>query len=206
MPMTGAPNTTTLTFSGKTLDFANPKAKAIDIVDIAHGLAGENRFNSQIRRFFSVAEHSVLVAIRVEEIGRPDLAFAALLHDAPEAYTRDIVKPLKVLLGPGYQRITGQLEKAIGKRFGVDPALFKDAVVKAADDHVYEIEAAHLQRGMEADRLGVRILYEGPHAWSAPWPIGLQADAAQALFEMHFKRLSERAAAAGWLSPAKGTG
>lgn len=198
------PSTTTLTFSGRTLDFADPKPEAIDIIDIARGLGGESRFNSQIVRFYSVAEHSVLVAMRLEEVGRADLALPGLLHDAHEAYTRDVSKPFKEVIGDAYDRAVAPLNRAIAVRFGLPSDVFEagDAkrVIKKADLHIFEIESAHLQRGMRADRAGERILYDGPEAWTAPWPIGLDADSASALFEMHFRRINERALNAGWLA------
>lgn len=59
--------------------------------DVAHALANIGRFNGHTRRFYSVAQHSVLVSVLVDD----DLAAAALLHDAGEAYLGDMTAPVR---------------------------------------------------------------------------------------------------------------
>jgi 5'-deoxynucleotidase YfbR-like HD superfamily hydrolase len=49
-----------------------------------------------------------------------ELKPAALLHDAAEAYTGDIIKPLKVLLGTPLLRIENALKRAIAEKFEID--------------------------------------------------------------------------------------
>ena len=82
------------TRSGRRLYLQNPNAGQIHIDDIAHGLAHQCRFNGQTNKFYSVAQHSVMVA----SILPPELRLAGLLHDAAEAYLGDSVQPLKELL------------------------------------------------------------------------------------------------------------
>jgi len=50
------------TFTGKRFDVLNPDPNLIDPIDIANGLAKESRFSGQCRGFYSVAQHSVLMA------------------------------------------------------------------------------------------------------------------------------------------------
>ena len=111
-------NTTNLsitTHSGRQVNLLNPQYSQIDISDIAHGLAYQCRFNGQTSRFYSIAQHSLMVASIL-----PDhLKLAGLLHDAAEAYVGDVVQPLKMLL-PDYQAIENRFTQAIGQRFGVD--------------------------------------------------------------------------------------
>jgi hypothetical protein len=88
------------TFTGKAFYFDTPHVSTIDIEDIAHSLAMQCRFNGHTRAFYSVAEHSVRVSWAVEaasagQVGAVELALWALLHDASEAYTGDVVLPLK---------------------------------------------------------------------------------------------------------------
>lgn len=103
------------TRSGRRLYIQNPIAAQIDIEDIAHGLANQCRFNGQTSNFYSVAQHSVIVA----SILPPELKLAGLLHDASEAYLGDIVQPLKELL-PEYSIIESKFNNVIGQRFNVD--------------------------------------------------------------------------------------
>jgi hypothetical protein len=80
-------------------DFASPQIGDVHIRDVAHALATLPRFNGHPDERYSVGQHSLLVHhIVCDELGRPDLARAALLHDASEAFTGDIIRPLKRLL------------------------------------------------------------------------------------------------------------
>ncbi|MGY2800366.1 uncharacterized protein ACVWV0_004642 [Ewingella americana] len=114
------------TFSGQHLDFSNPNVLAFNITDIAQGLSHECRFAGQISDFYSVAQHSVLCSMIVP----PAFALEALLHDAVEAYCKDIPAPLKRLL-PDYQRIEDSMDRLIREKY--DLPLQMSSVVKEAD-------------------------------------------------------------------------
>jgi hypothetical protein len=114
------------TRSGRRLYLHNPSPSQILIDDIAHGLAHQCRFNGQTNQFYSVAQHSVIVA----SILPPELKLAGLLHDAAEAYLGDIVQPLKELL-PEFAQIESRFANVIGERFKVD--LTHNELVKKAD-------------------------------------------------------------------------
>ena len=79
------------TFTGRLFDPFNPDPALIDLRDIAHALGNICRFGGHSRRYYSVAEHSILVASLVPE----PLRLPALLHDAAEAYLGDIITPIK---------------------------------------------------------------------------------------------------------------
>lgn len=114
------------TFLGNRFYPLTPRIDHIAIEDIAHGLAYQCRFNGQTHEFYSVAQHSLIVASLVPT----DLRLAALLHDAAEAYLGDMVKPLKVLM-PAFAAIEDQVSAMIASAFGVD---FSDyAPIKRAD-------------------------------------------------------------------------
>lgn len=114
------------TYLGNRFYPLEPRIDDVDIEDIAHGLAYQCRFNGQTNAFYSVAQHSLIVASLVPE----ELRFAALLHDAAEAYLGDMVKPLKVLL-PAFSEIEDNVSRIIGERFGAD--LNHNPIVKQAD-------------------------------------------------------------------------
>ena len=78
-----------------------------------------------------MAEHSVLVSRLVPE----RLALTGLLHDASEAFTGDIAKPLKELIGPAFKDIEKSIEKAIAKHFGLEYPFPKE--IKIADQQMY---------------------------------------------------------------------
>ncbi|MFZ4538959.1 hypothetical protein [Propionivibrio sp.] len=114
------------TFTGKQFYPLAPTPDQIDIEDIAHGLAYQCRFNGQTRHFYSVAQHSLIVA----DLVPPPLRLAALLHDAAEAYMGDMVKPLKQLF-PLFSEIEGKVMSAIGLRYAIGS--FDDPAIKRAD-------------------------------------------------------------------------
>lgn len=115
-----------LTRSSQHFDYANPQPEQIRLLDIAYGLAKECRFAGQCHGFYSVAQHSVLVS----QIVPDEFAFEALLHDASEAYCKDIPMPLKAML-PDYKAIERRVDAAIRAKFRLPERC--SAEVKHAD-------------------------------------------------------------------------
>lgn len=103
------------TFLGNRFYLTCPHIDDVAIEDIAHGLAYQCRFNGQTNAFYSVAQHSLMVM----DLVPPDHRFAALLHDAAEAYLGDMVKPLKNLF-PEFSVIEARVMAIIGEKFGLD--------------------------------------------------------------------------------------
>lgn len=115
-----------LTATGKHFDLLEPDADLIDPRDIAHALAHLCRFNGHTREFYSVAQHSCIVAELVPE----EQKLAALLHDAPEAYLGDMTRPLKQWISV-YRHFEDNVWQRVCERF--DLAIELPACVHQAD-------------------------------------------------------------------------
>lgn len=125
------------TYTGKAFFPMDPKPEDIDIIDIAHGLSNLCRYSGQTRHFYSVAQHSVLLAQCAPE----ELKLHALLHDAAEAYLVDIPRPIKPHL-PKYREIENRVGHVIAELFklgGKTPA-----EIKVLDDRIVADEMAQL--------------------------------------------------------------
>jgi hypothetical protein len=115
-----------LTATGRQVFVTDPQPEDIVVADIAQALSRICRFGGHVRNFYSVAQHSVWVSERLPE----RLMRKGLLHDAPEAYLGDVVRPLKREL-PDYVRLEALWWKAICERFQLPEE--GDAEVKAVD-------------------------------------------------------------------------
>lgn len=125
------------TFTGKQFYPLDPQAQDVNIDDIAHALSMQCRYNGHVKKFYSVAEHCVLISRLVA----PEHALWALLHDATEAYVGDMVRPLKLHL-PQYIAVEEQVMAAIAEKFGIGPGM--PAEVKEADSRILLDERAAL--------------------------------------------------------------
>lgn len=147
------------TYTGRSYDFLQPDPAEIVLTDIAQALGNACRFAGHTRKFYSVAEHSILVSRIVEAWVEPDrhasdvtagraerLIDAALFHDAHEAYVWDAPRPIKPLLGFAFAELADNADWAVGQAFGIDPALFHHPLVKRADDALLLHEGYRLMR------------------------------------------------------------
>lgn len=112
-----------------------------------------------IPAFYSVAEHSILVSKNVSE----EHALVGLLHDAPEAYLGDLVRPLRKALRhlrgldlrhanggelSNFDAIHDKFWAAICDHFGLEHSL--PAEVEEADDRT--INREHKALDLDMDR------------------------------------------------------
>jgi 5'-nucleotidase len=110
------------TVSGRWVNPFDPDPAQLDAGDIARALANQCRFGGHCRVFYSVAQHCVIVSRIVEERGGDvEDVFAALMHDAGEAYLGDMPHPLKhrSALGAAFRDAEARLEEAIRDRFKI---------------------------------------------------------------------------------------
>ena len=94
---------------------------------MAHALSNTCRFAGHVPAFYSVAQHSIVVADLVSD----EAPFWGLLHDASEAYLHDLTRPLKESL-PAYRKAERRMMAAICERFGLPPQMPR--AVRRADN------------------------------------------------------------------------
>lgn len=120
------------TMSGRLLDLSNPKPEMICVEDISWGLANQCRFIGQMRHFYSLAQHTLLVLSLVQS----RIGFKAINHDDTEAFMGDMSRFLKHSdFLKGYRILESQLDEVIDVALGIEPLddleMFE---LKAADD------------------------------------------------------------------------
>lgn len=127
------------TRSGQRVSVVNPQPEQFDIKDIAYALSNTCRFNGHCAGFYSVAEHSVAVALRLPA----NLRLAGLLHDATEAYLGDIPSPIKQFL-PDYQEMEDKFASALAEKFDLTDNFDMWKEIKQADIDALFTEAHFL--------------------------------------------------------------
>lgn len=157
--------------SGRRLNLIEPSPVDIEIEDIALSLSRNTRWNGQTLGEYgwSVAQHSLLVLriVRLLE-KRPDpvLLMTALLHDASEYVTHDIITPLKTVLGQPFLEIEDRVTCAVYVRFGLParPAAAVWKTVKRADLMAAATEAVQLAGFSESELVPILGIREKPLA------------------------------------------
>lgn len=147
----------TMTVSGRRIHLLDFKPTDLDIEDIAHHLSMTCRFGGAVERWYSNAQHSLLVsdlcgflptAVDVERLAR----LAGLLHDAPEAYIQDLARPTKnavaalSMSGSAYEILHTMIAKRVEDEFDLGDGALTDsehpicATIEMADRHALILE------------------------------------------------------------------
>jgi len=116
-------------YSNTWFDLDNPDPSLIEIEDIAHALSLQCRFTGHCNEFYSVAQHSIIVASILPD----EYKFFGLMHDAHEAYVHDVASPMKTIL-PDYNRIEDKMWRAVATKYSLPLEL--PSAVKEADRSV----------------------------------------------------------------------
>lgn len=127
------------TYSGALFYVNECNVKDIPILDIANALGMNCRFNGHIDKFYSVAEHSVLVSNLVS----PENALYGLLHDYEEAFISDIPRPFKASI-TGHKEFADKVMANVCELYGL-PLEFPDDVAYI-DTHICAAEARVLSK------------------------------------------------------------
>lgn len=164
------------TFTGCQFWPLDPRPDEIHIEDIAHALSMQCRYAGHCIRFYSVAEHSVLLARHVS----PENRLWALLHDASEAYLVDVPRPIKADLD-NYREIESRVMAAVCQRFGLPPDMPDE--VHEADNRIIGDERANLSSCVAE--------WSDPPAPLGIEPAYLSPASAESLFLDAFGRLAD---------------
>lgn len=130
------------THSGIYMNVFEPTLDMICIEDIAHALSNQCRFGGHLPNFYSVAQHSILCSMGVDQ----KYKLQALMHDASEAYILDFPTPIKKNI-PQYKEIEDKLMVLIAEKFGFNYPFDKE--IKMIDNKMLEFEWNHLMLGKE---------------------------------------------------------
>lgn len=152
------------THSGKCFWPLDPRPDEVDIEDIAHSLSMRCRYGGHVTKFYSVAEHSVHVSMHVPQ----EFALWGLLHDAAEAYSADVPRPLKRNL-PDWKPIEAGIMLAVCRHFGlpeVEPAIVKQIdFAMTTDERAALMKPCHRDWGDLPPKVGAGIVgYTPPRA------------------------------------------
>lgn len=174
------------TFTGKKFYPLNPRTEDICIEDIAHSLAMQCRFNGHTKVFYSVAEHSVLMAEELALLGhgRP-VQLYGLLHDAAEAYLCDLPRPIKRELN-AYVLAELKLQEKILSVFGLPvPDIDVEAAIKIMDNRLLSYEG----RKLMSDKDAWTAIF-GNYTPKSTDVLGVAPDTAKRLFLDLFNKLA----------------
>lgn len=146
------------TFTGRLVDVQIFRREDANLQDIATSLSRLARYNGHTRDFYSVAQHSAIVALVAADLANPTgcadqggLALKAarwgLLHDAHEAWLGDVPGPLKQLTDALNDKAF-YIDKVVRQVFGLPE--FEDTevvvLINEADRQVLAREASDLLR------------------------------------------------------------
>lgn len=121
------------TISGEKFFPLDPRPEDVRIADIARGLSMTCRYAGQVKKFYSVSEHCVLVSRHVP----PEFALEGLLHDSAEAYIGDMIRPLKHQVEMAeFRRAEAAIEACVAERFGLKVTPEAKRAIKEIDDRI----------------------------------------------------------------------
>lgn len=126
---------------GRLFNPVEPDPSLMSLEVISYALANCTRFAGQTKRFYSIAQHSVLVSVLTRQDHQAQRC--ALLHDADECFgLPDLPTPIKPLF-PDYVAAQKRIGAAVDTRYNITPELH--ARIKPADRQALLIEKRRLK-------------------------------------------------------------
>lgn len=168
----------------------------VDIGDIGWSLAHQCRYNGHVDRFYSVANHCLVMARYFMERKDYSKALEALLHDASEAYMGDMVHPIKALL-PDVVALENRIQAYVFSELGLTEFLDErnGMLVYAMSPEVHQLdrdiiphETSILRDSVKGGKYNDKIgsLYDAP------------PDMLAGMYEVQFEQLMDMREE-GWL-------
>lgn len=118
-----------------------------DVGAIAHALGQTARYRGNTDEFYSVAEHSVLVSLLMQEVTGGDPK-EGLFHDATESVLPDVSSPFKQLF-PDLRRVDNDFNRSVRRAFNLPEE--KSQQCKHADWLALFLESATILPGRGTD-------------------------------------------------------
>lgn len=148
------------TYTGRAFHYADFNDTDICIEDIAHALSMECRYGGHCAWHYSVAQHSVHVYDALEDLELPAwIKRQGLMHDAPEAYLKDLPRPLKHAIDCGaYRSLDEEIWRWIAMKYRMSPDVHP--TVKEVDLRLALDEKAHLLTKGEKEWTGVSASFK----------------------------------------------
>lgn len=155
------------TRSGLAFDLLDPKPEQINLADIAWSLGRLARYTGHGLRHCSVAEHSVRCSDIAERKWNQSVAWDCLMHDAHEAYTGDVSRPLKEAIKRVYRRGRDGGASAF---YPPDPLAWIEAMCAGvvAKRFNYNLAASSVREADGADlaaEMSLNLKLPPPRAW-----------------------------------------
>lgn len=121
--------------------------------EVCSALSMQCRFGGKVRRFYSVAEHTVhMVRQARRNHESPHVQFLIWLHDAPEYDTGDLLPPVKTdpVIAEAYKPIERRVMDRICNKLGVPAVVGHEALtdksVKNYDKNILAAEAKFVSK------------------------------------------------------------
>ena len=156
-----------------------------NIGDIAHALSNLGRFAGHSDRFFSAAEHAVLVSRELAEYG-PETRLYGLLNGAPAAYLGDLPDSIKTHL-PLFNKAERRIREAVMASFNVTVET-SASLVEEAQGRVLAMELRELLNASDEEILNVWGL--SPPGNRDQQPIGLLPFEAHGTFLKEYEKIT----------------
>src|SRR6266568_2652169 len=100
----------------------DPRPEEFNIKDISYSLSMQCRFSGHCKKYYSVGNHSILVARELSRrYGDNRLTLTGLLHDGSETVLVDLPRPIKTLkkLGEDYREMEDKIQKCLAEKYNL---------------------------------------------------------------------------------------